>query len=197
MVGGVARDRSGNSNNGNLINIATSTFYTLGKIGQGLNFDGNNDYVSTGNITLGTNSVTVSAWIYSSNFQHNGMIVTKSPVNGDWALFVENGAASEGSPGIKLRGANSSGIYASFPTNNKWHHVVGTIAGTTGTIYVDGVQVSTGTVTAISNTTDIISIGRYAESGGGYYFSGKIDDVRVYNRAISATEVQQLYNLGK
>src|SRR3989344_6531331 len=45
VVSGVALDSSGNGNNGNLVNIATSTFYSIGKIGQGFNFDGTNDYV--------------------------------------------------------------------------------------------------------------------------------------------------------
>ena len=47
---GVALDSSGNGYNGNLINIATSTFYSIGKIGQGFNFDGTDDVASNGKL---------------------------------------------------------------------------------------------------------------------------------------------------
>src|SRR3989338_2123353 len=60
VVNGVALDSSGNGNNANLINIATSTFYSIGKIGQGFNFDGTNDYASTTRIN--NNEVTVAGW---------------------------------------------------------------------------------------------------------------------------------------
>src|SRR3989344_8772308 len=60
VVNGVALDSSGNGNNANLINIATSTFYSYGKIGQGFNFDGTNDIASTTRIN--NNEITVAGW---------------------------------------------------------------------------------------------------------------------------------------
>lgn len=50
VASGVALDSSGNGYNGNLINIATSTFYSIGKIGQGFNFDGTDDVASNGKL---------------------------------------------------------------------------------------------------------------------------------------------------
>ena len=67
VVNGVALDSSGNGNNGNLINIATSTFYSYGKIGQGFNFDGTNDYINLGNnVSLApSGAITIVGWINS------------------------------------------------------------------------------------------------------------------------------------
>ena len=65
VVNGVALDSAG-TNNGNLVNIASSTFYSYGKIGQGFNFDGLNDYVSVGTMgRLGSNFAngnTIALW---------------------------------------------------------------------------------------------------------------------------------------
>lgn len=70
------------------------------------------------------------------------------------------------------------------------------IGNTTATVYIDGTQAGTGTVEALGNGSGVLNVGRYGSSGGGYYFNGKIDDVRVYNRALSASEVTRLYGLG-
>src|SRR4051812_46151651 len=56
-------DMSGNGNTGTLINIASSTFYSSGKIGQAFNFDGVNDSMTFSNLAIGTTH-TVSLWVY-------------------------------------------------------------------------------------------------------------------------------------
>src|SRR3989338_9195514 len=64
VVNGVALDSSGNGYNANLINIATSTFYSTGKIGQGFNFDGTNDRITLSSASLSmTSAMSVSAWV--------------------------------------------------------------------------------------------------------------------------------------
>jgi hypothetical protein len=64
---------------------------------------------------------------------------------------------------------------------------------------VDDTPNPLGTFTAIANTSAPFRIGASAQDSSNdyYYFAGKIDDVRVYNRALSATEVKQLYNAGR
>jgi hypothetical protein len=121
--------------------------------------------------------------VYSTNFNQNGFIVGKNPVNNQWELFFEGSV-------LRWRGGSTTSVACSNPSNSSWHHVVGTQTGTTATVYIDGVQCNTGAVTAINNGTDTVEIGRFR---GGYYFNGKIDDVRIYNRALTAEEVQSLY----
>ncbi len=182
---GTTQDSSGLGNTGQLIGMSTTTSPTQGKVGQGLKFNGSSTYISTPTQNLPDRSQSVRG-LYSSNFSQNGMIVEKDPVNTQWELRFESG-------GLRWLPASGTGVVAASPSNNHWHHIVATQTGTTASLYVDGVLVNTATVAAIGNGSGPIYIGRY---NSGYYFNGSIDDVRIYNRALSAQEVQQLYKLG-
>lgn len=186
----IATDFSGTGMHGTLTNMAlasTTSGWAPGKQGNALGFDGSNDYVETPTQSI-SGSITVSAWVHSSNFNHNGFVIGKNPVNTQWELFFETPST------LKWRGgANENTTVCSIPTNNQWHHVVGKQTGTTGTLYIDGVVCDTGTLTAIGNGGGTIDIGRFSS---GYYFNGKIDEVRLYNRALTDAQVTALYNSG-
>ena len=84
--------------------------------------------------------------------------------------------------------------------DGEWHHVVGTWDGTDQSIYIDGVLDSTVVrpgIGQINNTVTPLEIGR-AESGGvpERYFSGQLDDLAIYSRALSAAEVLALFQDG-
>jgi hypothetical protein len=216
MVGGVARDRSGNGNNGNLINIATSTFYTPGEIGQALNFDGTNDYISMGDILDLNGGVpfSISTWAMFNDFTNSPSIIGKFDDNGSYAYTLEMGQLFEtdGSGlGLMLLDSSSAG-YIGRSTSRKivkgmWYHIVGTYdGGSTSSsvkLYYNGVQVDDtntqgGTFTTIRNVNTPLTIGSLLSSGSpNYLIKGKIDDVRIYNRVLSQSEVIQLYNTGK
>lgn len=184
-----ARDTSGQGNDGTLTN---GPAVAIGKMGQALSFDGGNDYIRLPPISI-PSAITVSAWVHSLNFNQTGMIVMKQPVNAQWGIFFNNDSL------LYWRGGGITAITCAAPSNNTWHHVVAKQTGTTATLYIDGSQCATGSVDAIANgttaSTNDILISTY--NGSSYPFSGSIDDVRVYNRALSATEVKQLYYLGK
>ena len=137
----------------------------------------------------------MSVWAYSSTFNAQYLYVLKKPVNTQWQLF------SDPTTGVAVHGGGSDAGCQSqvFPAGNKWHMITATISGTACLIYVDGALVFTGTVTAIGNgttagTNDVL-ISTY--DGTNYPFNGRMDEVRVYNRALSADEVKRLYNLGR
>ena len=73
--------------------------------------------------------------------------------------------------------------------DGNWHHLAVTFDGNTMYLYLDGVQKNT-TSTTLNTGTGALNIGRSVSAG--YYFSGTLDDIRVYNRALSAAEVQSL-----
>jgi hypothetical protein len=76
----------------------------------------------------------------------------------------------------------------------QWHHVVATVSGTNGWVYLDGGLDGSGIVGNIPvNTLDVYIGLAHPGRGSGFWFNGHIDDVRIYNRALSASEVQQLY----
>jgi len=100
--------------------------------------------------------------------------------------FVNNASGVAGTCGLPLGCAEGGTVTAG------WHLVTGTYDGTTGRLYVDGSLVATDTFTAPSNSTLPLYIGRYY-GANGYGWTGGIDEVRLYNRALSDAEVAQLY----
>jgi hypothetical protein len=102
---------------------------------------------------------------------------------------------------VSFGGRTGPGIYYSSgdsvtDVTGKWHHVVGMRNGSNWRIYVDGVLENSATGgTGTLATPWTLQIGH--ESGSVYWFPGTIDDVRIYNRALSAAEVKQLYNAGR
>jgi hypothetical protein len=209
------RDGSGQGNHGNLISFgATSTVVTPGRIGQGLKFDGSNDYIESvdiGEIDSAT-ALTVCAWVQPNQNSHDGGIVYKGPsasitdgvllfqdvvgVGGNnlYSFFI---AESGGTDTVRVESAANSAVV------NKWAHLCGTYLEGSASglrLYLDGSEVSgspvsTASISGIDATTNKLWIGD--RDGSGNNFSGKIDDVRIYNRVLSASEVTHLYNLGR
>ena len=187
-------DLSGNGNNGTLTNGPT---YSSAN-GGSLVFDGSNDNIQLAGTNFSLNTMTISAWNYSSNFNQNGFIFEKTTngfVNTQYSLFYN------GDNTIYYRTYGLSTIDLTVNTttagvvNNQWNNVVATFDGTIKRIYVNGILAATsatlsGTVT--QNTTGAAFIGIYG--GGGYPFNGRISNTTIYNRALTATEVSQNYN---
>ena len=176
-------DSSGNGNTG----VAHGTSVVDGKSNRARSFNGNADYIDLPPISV-RNAITVAAWVYSDNFVQNGFVVTKNPVNTQWALFFEaNGY-------LKWRGGGpESNVACAAPSNRAWHHIVGKQEGTAASLYVDGVLCASGPLPAFGNAPTSISIGRYDSPLCYYYFNGQIDEVRIYDRALSDAEISQLF----
>ena len=194
-LNGVTLDRSGNGYNGNLVNIATSTFYSIGKIGQGFNFDGVDDYISVPyNASLKLNNTgSVSLWVkpsvtspsqtrnlitYGGLTYNNGYLLNQYDTS--LRVYWMNGAAA-----ITVNNAF---------TANTWSHIAFTQNNGSLFAYVNGVQ-------AGASTTVLAIVNNYATYIGGiptnWRETGIIDDARVYGRALSANEIAQLYNMGQ
>ena len=92
---------------------------------------------------------------------------------------------------------NTPGYIMSKPQSNSWHHMAATRDNNTYKFYIDGKLVGSSAIqtsTADPNTTSEYTIG-YCYNAGVRYWKGSLDDLRIYNRVISATEVQALFNL--
>jgi hypothetical protein len=178
-------DSSGNGNTG----TPHGTNVVPGKINLARSFNGSGDYIDIPAISI-SNAITVAAWVYAEDFMQSGFVVTKNPVNAQWALFFESDRF------LKWRGGGmDNNVKCPAPSNGAWHHIVGKQEGTAGSLYVDGVLSASGTLSAIGNGPNSINIGRF-DSGDHWYFSGQIDEVRIYNRAVSDAEISQLFALG-
>jgi hypothetical protein len=198
-------DRVG-GNDGYFVGGATSSAKTIGKVGQALSFNGSNNYVNLGNILdMGENNFSISAWARSTSTavgNNNGIVYkrgTSSSVDKGYRLNMPNGTFNfHIADGINFKTltAGSTGSY----NNGQWHHVVAVAdRGTDMRIYVDGVLANTTTETNVGNIDSPIplAIGSLAAGGATYHpFLGALDDVRIYNRALNASEVKQIYAEG-
>jgi hypothetical protein len=178
-------DSSGNGNKG----APRGTTIVDGKINRARAFNGRSDYIDIPTINI-PDEITVAAWVYSDNFAQSGFVVTKNPVNTQWALFFE----ADGF--LKWRGAGiGNTVKCAAPSNKTWHHLAGKQKGTTGSLYIDGMLCASATLPAIGNAPSSINIGRY-DTIEFAYFAGRIDEVRIYNHALSDVEITQLYSSG-
>ena len=182
--GGDAVDSSGNGNTGK----AHGTSVVGGMINRARRFSGKGDYIEIPSINI-RDAITVAAWVYSDNFMQSGFLVMKNPVDTQWALLLQSNRF------LKWRGAGAGDkVMCPAPSNGAWHHIVAKQEGTTGSLYVDGALCSRAIQPAIGNGASSINIGRF-DSGDHWYFNGHIDEVRIYNRALSDTEISQLITL--
>ena len=187
-------DSSGQGNHGALKGQAATTT-VAGKIGQALSFDGVDDFVSTTDIDL--SAISMSAWIKLSASVAQSRIVSNwtSPYSyllsfNDTGTQVQLATRSGGSTGLIHTSGNC--------VVGVWCHIVAVYDNSTFKIYrnaVDETVVDISLTGVLDNTNDDVVIG--ADSvNHSFPFPGSLDDVRIYNRALSSTEIRQLYNQG-
>ncbi|MFH1320590.1 MAG: LamG-like jellyroll fold domain-containing protein, partial [Bacteroidota bacterium] len=161
-------------------------------------FDGNGDYIQFSNSTVfDISNLTIEAWVYSSNYNQNGFIFEKGPVNTQYSLFFEGASLCfrtyNSSGGVNSYYLNSASIGI---TNNAWHHIVATYDGSNKKIYVDGVERGSMAYSVTLRTGQQGQIiGAYGGTGAhSYWFNGNIDEVRVWNYGRLLTDIQENMN---
>jgi hypothetical protein len=201
LSGTTAYDRSGKGNNGTLTNGPT---VTEGKSGQGMNFDGSNDYIAYGARDFGS-IFTISLWVNPSStgpssFSDTLVANASSGCNVNGFRYFLNTYDSNDGKIIFETGNGSACDTAATPagtiTNNQWNHLVVVVNKTSGTatIYKDGVIVNSAD-TSIRVDFQVTSAWNLGVNVG--CFKGSIDEPRIYNRALTQAEVTALYNAGR
>ena len=190
---GNAKDSTPYGNNGTVTG-ATLTTDRKGQANKAYSFNGTSDYVDAGNgdsLKNITTAVTVEVWAKRTAAVAWHSIVSKNTTSSDRDSYRLMSDPS-GIPSIDIFGNTAVG---SAMTQDVWYHLVGTWdKNDSGTIrfYQDGILKNTGTYAGnLDATTVNLSIGR--DNDGALFFPGLIDDVRIYNRALSATEITALY----
>ena len=178
--------------------------WTTGQVGGALSFNGLNDYVDLGNdssLEFGL-PVTISAWIKMDRLNDNMMIATDASslyYSGVWLQahlgFLEIGYGDATGAGDVTR---RSKITSPVLQTNTWYHVAGVIRGATDMdLYINGVDnggVYSGSGSNVAYSSASAKIGTNAPWDS--FFQGKIDEVAIYNEALSAIEIQQQYLVG-
>jgi hypothetical protein len=168
-------------------------FNSSGKYKGAYEFNGINSSIYAGNWTVSNMSgITVSAWVKPTGENNDAGIVTKAEGVNSWALAMTNSTAVEFSV-WNSSGDSKSAIFSITP--DSWHYVAGMYNGTDVMLYVDGAmeQDSSGLSGNVRESDDNVSIGAYS-IGTQDYFSGSIDEVKVWNRSLSTLELTQNYN---
>ncbi len=201
-----AKDVSGQGNDGT---VTSATFTNEGRFKEGYKFDGSGDYVTTGiNISefsfQRTDNFSISIWFKpnTTNINYAGIIQHQDPLNFDgWNMYI----ITNNQIGFVLASSGTDKYSAVTGSNtinvNEWNHAVLTYNGSSDVsgfnLYVDGVLKSLsptdndcGASIIYSTATAMIGRRDYSDID----FAGSIDEVRIYNRSLSSTEVANLYN---
>jgi len=188
------------SNHGTLMNGAT---YGTGMVGQAFSLDGVNDYVSVANSTsLKPAQFTIDTWVRATSFStgnYNSVVSYGSLTGVENPYYIGLAAGIPAFITQHTSGQNNLSAPSSI-TLNVWHHIAVSFDGSTKNMYVDGSLVtSAGVANPIVYGTDApLLIGEDLDGGAaaGIPFSGLIDEVEIFNRALSLAEIQSIYNAG-
>jgi PKD repeat protein len=190
--GTTVHDVSGKGNHGT---IAGATWTTAGKFGKALSFDGVNDWVTVkdaSSLDLST-GMTLEAWVYPTATPTNWSTVIMKEQPGEFVYTLYAGSPANRPSVIfnvstTLSGERMVTGPSALPLNT-WSHLAGTYDGATLSLYVNGVVVSSQAFSGrIQTSSSPLRIG--GNSVWNEYFKGRIDEVRIYNRALSAAEIK-------
>ncbi|WP_217369407.1 LamG-like jellyroll fold domain-containing protein [Nonomuraea antri] len=186
-TGTTVGDASGSNNNG----TTRDTSWVDGKFGKALSFNGGTSWVTinhSDSLKL-TGAATLSAWVKPTTLSGYRTIVMKDHTEGStYGLYASNGTSS--SAWFHPPGSGHATISGgSALLTGAWSHVAVTYNGSAGTLYVNGQSVATGPVgSPLADTGGALHLG--GNTKWGEFFAGVIDEVRVYNRAQTAAEIQ-------
>ncbi|HAR20707.1 MAG TPA: hypothetical protein DCR46_08590 [Cytophagales bacterium] len=209
---GNAKDESGNGNNG-IVNGATLTTDRFGKVNSAYSFNGSSNYIRIDNSTsLNSTSISISGWFNTNNLATNdnldakGIIgkwwQTPSVCNGNYNAYLVCLTKPLSQTSTFVGGATSfyggNVFYANTPisTNNWYHFVFVHNSSSGGRLYINGNLVnSNSSIGSICNSLNALIIGADINNGNLYrFFNGKLDDIGIWNRALTEQEITNLYN---
>jgi len=202
--GSTAHDKSTYSNDGTLNN---NPQWTNGKFGNALEFDGVDDYVDCGSdpsLDI-TDEITIEVWINPATAQEvcgdgetgNYGVAGKAEegISGTvWSWQLRYGSPDNCRLGFQFNGDPEGSRWVTVNQNltpGEWYHIVGTFDGTDIKCYLNGALKDTNQISGIKSSNAKLFI---AEEGWHNYFHGLIDEVRIWNRALSEEEIEASYN---
>ncbi|MGG7034411.1 MAG: LamG-like jellyroll fold domain-containing protein [Flavobacterium sp.] len=200
-----ANDASLNANNGTVTG-ATLVADRFGNPNSAYSFNGVNQWIEIANSNSlnPTSQLSISVWVESTAQMGNAGIVGKwNNFGGNIGNGREQYTITTGNTGVGFYIQTNSSVLAqetnSLYNNGSWHNYIGVWDGSTMKLFRDGVLVSTVAQTgSISSLVQGLEIGRYAGGQGtgvnNNYFKGKIDDIGIWNRALTVDEINNLYN---
>ena len=186
---------------GNYNGVQTDVTYPVGKFDLAGSFNGSSSFINTNYPWAFTSIYSISFWAKTSTINTRQMMT---------AVLASSGADASGRFGFGFTSSNTFEFYIAngtiFYTNtsvssisyqdNQWHNYIVVVNGTSIKLYVDGNTTPIANLTSTvlgTASSDSLFIGKFG-AYPGVYFNGSIDQVRVFNKALSAGEVTTLYN---
>lgn len=182
--------------------LANAPTHVAGQVGiYSTNFNGSNqEGTYVGSFTTSA-TMTYSTWVYfnvlGSGSTENSMMMENDNDNSDWGLALEMQGTNVRINSTGVTGGTVSVVSSNTLAINGWHMLTGTISNGTLNLYVDGVNKGTG-----SNTNAVIrgagthfTLAQLGETSGRN-LNGRLNDSRVYIRALTLSDIQQLYQNG-
>jgi len=195
-----ASDSSGNGNHGTRVNGST---WMAGKSGSAASFDGVNDYLtiaSSTSINAPRTGLTIAMWVYKRTTDIPTLSIMAGRRFGTgwddtWVLFYGSGASDPYSFGVRT----GAPVFVAGPSSaadlNRWVHVAGVYDGTRIRIYRNGLQVASALQSGqipVEASPLLLGAGDNGTNGIGEFLNAGMDDVRLYSRALSVSEIQAL-----
>ncbi len=196
--GTTAHDESASGNDGTITG-ATWQDESMCVSGKCLYFDGSNDLVEINNESNFDNfdEITISAWVKNLETPGDHQIISKRSAWDSTGIPFEVQQSTDYAGDVftwLIRG-NANDLYGPIGEANKWYHVVTTWDGTTMFMYINGILSQTKTAgVSITDNNEKVTIGSLP--GGGEYWKGYIDEVKIYFYARNADEIKQDYAAG-
>jgi hypothetical protein len=198
---GNANDVSGNNNNGT-VNGATLTTDRFGKANKAYLFDGNSAYIYVPNSPSlqspgSTNTITQAAWVYLNGMSNigspDGPITMKSDTRDNGFMYRMTIGGSNTLVASYIDWYHPAAASYTFNLHT-WYFLVTTYDGSVGKCYINGTLIGSTTLD-LTIPTDNLPLIMGMDSPGAYeYFNGVIDDLRIYNRALTEAEIDTLVN---
>ncbi|MFG2674928.1 LamG-like jellyroll fold domain-containing protein [Streptomyces sp. NPDC048445] len=175
------------------LTLSEGTSWTAGVHGSALKFDGEGQYAETdGPVVDTTGDYTVSAWASLDALPGNyATIVSQDGRRQENPFYLQYG---QGGFAFSTPGAHRARLELK-PELGQWYHVVGVRSGDESTLYVDGKLAATAPAGSADVSSGALSVGRAKWSGGNTdFWNGSIDNVKVYDKALTADEVSALHD---
>ncbi len=187
-----ANDASGNGHNGTLVGDPS---FVTGAVGQAIELDGDEDAVDIGTSSAyNLTTFSICAWVNPVTDASGYILGKKGSFSA--GIFLEmkfQGAIWIGGHWVQYHSSDSN-PRPPIPAD-QWSHLCVTYGDGAMTFYVDGQQVNSYAITATPDqTSDAVFIGKEYDTSAGNYFEGALDEVRLYNRVLTANEVAGIYS---
>lgn len=197
-TGSTVADVTGTHNAGT---ISSASWISSGKYGNALSFNGSTSYVNLGTFDITGQALTISAWIKADSFASNvdPRILSKATGTAEADHYFMLGSTPSNGNKLRFR-LKTNGLTKTLVASSgdlpvgQWAHVAATYDGSTMRLYKDGVEVGNVAMSGSTSSSNAVPVWIGRNPDGSNAFHGAIDELRIYSKALTPTEIQNDMN---